>query len=118
MDAAVPAIEVADDADAAGAGSPDGEVNAADTFEGNEMSAEFFISVVMAALAHEMQVKLSEDTGKSVGVVNFERLAVVRAPADLVACWRGRIRLAGGPEGFEETFGAELRGVRDFGRRK
>src|SRR5260370_13080638 len=51
VDATVPAIEVANDTDAASAGSPNGEVNAVNAFEGNNVSAEFFVSVVVAACA-------------------------------------------------------------------
>src|SRR5216684_854217 len=79
MDAAVPTIEVADDADAARAGRPDGKVDAANAFEGDEMRAEFLVGVVVATFAHEIQVELGEDARKSVGVVEFKRLAVVRA---------------------------------------
>ena len=54
MDTAVPTIEVAHDADALGAGGPNGEVNATDAFESEHMSAEFFVSVVVPAFAHEI----------------------------------------------------------------
>src|SRR3989442_1788475 len=110
-----PAIEVANDTDAASAGSPNGEVNAVNAFEGDNVSAEFFVSVVVAAFAHEMQVELSQHARKCVGVVDFVGLAEVSASADFVGCRRGRTGLARRPGGFEEAFGAELDGVGDYG---
>ena len=94
MDAAVPAIEVTNNADALGARGPNGKVNAANAFEGEEMRAEFLVRVVMASLAHEIQIKLCENTRESVGVVDFERFAVVRAALNLVHRGSRRGRLA------------------------
>src|SRR3984893_13827942 len=45
MDAAVPAIEIAYDADAPRAGSPNGEMHAADAFECDHVGAAVFVSV-------------------------------------------------------------------------
>src|SRR6266481_5268836 len=50
MDAAVPTVEVTNDADTLCAGGPYGEVDAADAFESYDVGAEFFVGVVMAAL--------------------------------------------------------------------
>src|SRR5712664_2972859 len=72
MDATVPAIEVTHNADALCAGGPNGEVNSADAFEGDHVGAEFFVSVVMAALAHEVEIELAEHHGKGIGVEHFE----------------------------------------------
>src|SRR5580692_625813 len=46
IDAAVPSVEIADDADAAGVGRPHGEVHASDAFECLHMGAESSVSVV------------------------------------------------------------------------
>ena len=54
MNAAIPAIEIPDDTDAARAGSPDGKMDAVDAIDSLQMSAQFFVSVVMAAFAHEV----------------------------------------------------------------
>src|ERR1700731_1101681 len=104
MDAAVPSIEVAHDADAPCAGSPNGEMNAADAFECDHVGAEFFVSVVVAALAHQIQIELAENNGKGVGIEDFEGLAEVRASLNLVAARGGRSGLVRRPSSFEETF--------------
>jgi hypothetical protein len=79
------------------------------------MRAEFFIGVVVAALAHEVKVELGKHTGKSVRVVEFERITVVSAALNLVAAGSRRAGLAGRPDGFEKPFRAEFDGVGDFG---
>ncbi len=117
MDATVPAIEIANDAHAPGAGSPNSEVNATEAFEGNEMSAEFFVGVVMAAFAHEVQIELAENVRKSVGIVNLKGRPIVCSSLDFVTA-RGRSGgSVGRPSGFEETLGVELHGVDDLSRR-
>jgi len=47
---------------------PNGEVNAADAFESNHVGAELFVSVEVAALAHQIQIELAEHNGKGIGV--------------------------------------------------
>src|SRR2546421_11325639 len=114
MNTAVPTIEVADDADALCTGGPNGEVNAADAFECDYMGAEFFVSVVMAALTHQIQVELAEHNRKGIRIEDFEGLAEVRAPLNLVTC-RGRRRgLVRRPGSFEEAFRAKFQGVADL----
>ena len=54
MDAAVPMVEVADHADALRVGSPDGEVDAADARERDDVRTELVVGVVVAAFAHEV----------------------------------------------------------------
>lgn len=117
MDAAVPAIEVTDDTDPFGAGSPDGEMNAANAFKGDEMRAKFLIGVVVAALAHEIEVKLSEDAGESKRIVNFKGLAVVGTAADPVACGRMYISVGWWQNGLEKAFVTQFRGFDNRGRR-
>src|SRR5260370_6373485 len=87
IDAAIPVVEIANDADPFGAGSPDGEMHAADTFERFEMRAKLFVRVVVAAFAHEMKIKLAEKVGEGVGVEGFDRFAVGGAKANAI---RGR----------------------------
>src|SRR5258707_511102 len=114
MDAAIPAIEVAHYADALGTGSPDGKMNAANAFQRDHMSAEFFVSVVMAAFAHEIQIKLAAYDGKSIGIENFEGIARVGSSLNLVTAWGGRSGLGRGPGGLEEALGAKFHGVGDL----
>src|SRR5436309_2277924 len=97
MDPAVPAIEVAHDADAPCAGSPNSEVNTANAFERYHMGAELFVSVVVAALAHEVQIKPAEDDRKRISIEEFEGIAEVRASLDRVTDRGGRAGLARRP---------------------
>lgn len=104
MDAAVPAIEVADDADATSAGRPDGEVHAGDTIDGFDVGAELFVGVVVTAFAHEVEVEFSEEKREGVGVEIFGDFAVTRAEANAIA-GRGRGEFTGaGENSFEKTF--------------
>src|SRR5256885_13107182 len=111
MDAAVPAIEVAHNTDAPRAGGPDGEVNAADAFECDQVGAEFLVSIVMAALAHQIQIELAEHHGKGIGIEDFEGLAEGRASLNLVTRRGGWNGLARRPGGFEEAFGTKFDGI-------
>src|SRR5260370_15594790 len=95
MDAAIPAIEVAHYADALGTGSPDGKMNAANAFQRDHMSAELFVSVVMAGFAHQIQIKLAEHDGKGIRVKNFEKIAGVGSTLNFVNVWGGRRGLVG-----------------------
>jgi hypothetical protein len=74
------------------------------------MSAEFLVGVVMAALAHEIQVKFGEDTGEGIRVVSLERVAVVRTAVDLVTGGRGAAGLLQWQEGLKKAFGTHLHG--------
>src|SRR2546421_3086746 len=105
MDAAVPAIEVAHNTDAPRAGGPDGEVNAADAFECDQVGAEFLVSIVMAAPAHQIQIELAEHHGKGIGIVDFEGLAEGRASLNLVTRRGGRKGLGPRPGGCGESLG-------------
>src|SRR5258707_9063144 len=107
MDAAVPMIHVTDDADAASGRRPDGEIGAGNSGDGVEMCAEFFVGVVVAAFVHQMKIEVGEQVGKSVGVEDFERFAVVGASLNFVAAGLGGGGLIGRPTGFEEAFRAE-----------
>ncbi len=115
MDAAVPTIEIAHHADALCAGSPNGEVHAPNAFECNHVGAEFFVSVVVAALAHEIEIKLAEYDGKGIGIEDFKGITEVRTSDDFVASWGGRNGLVRGPCGFEETFGAKFNRAGNLG---
>src|SRR5215831_6854620 len=104
MDAAVPPIEVTDDTDAFRAGGPNGEVDALNAFKSDEVRPEFLVGVVMAALAHEIEVKLREDAGESIGVVNLERLTVVGMAMDFVTGGREAVGLLQRQDCFKKTF--------------
>src|SRR5258708_987119 len=116
MDAAVPAVEISPYADALSAGGPNGEVNAPDAFDGNHISAEFFVSVVVPPFAHQIQIKLAEYDWKGIGVEDLEGIAGVCASLNLVTACGRRSGLLRRPCGLEKAFGAEFQRVRDFCR--
>src|SRR5262249_54490646 len=58
--AVLPVIEVADDADLAGVGGPDGEVRAGDAILRAGVSTEFFVEPVVFAFAEEVEVEVGE----------------------------------------------------------
>ncbi len=116
MHTAIPAIEIADHADAFCAGSPNGKVHARDAFKNFYVGAEFFVRVGVAAFAHEVKIEFGEEIGERIGVIDFEGFALMGAALDFVAGGRGSCGLAGRPRSFEEAFGAELDGVRDLCR--
>lgn len=60
MNAAVPIIEFADDADALGVGGPDGEAGAVDAVHFAQVRAEFVVDAVFISLAEQEEVGLAE----------------------------------------------------------
>ena len=116
MDAAVPAVEVANDADALCAGSPDCEVNAPNAFKCYDVSAEFLVSVVMAAFAHEVEIEFAQDHGKGIGIEDFKRVAEVCASLNFITARERRSGLVRWPSGFEEAFRTKFNRVGNFGR--
>ena len=105
-DASIPAIEVANQTDAARARSPNGEVCSAHAFERSQMRAEFFVGVVVATFAHQMQIELAEQIGKGVGVKGFDGFAVARAIANAIRGRRWQPLLRIGKRDFKKAFRA------------
>ena len=68
MRAAVPAIEVADDADALRVGRPDGEVHAGDAADRQAMGAELLPRAVVRPLAEQVQIEVGEDLAELIGI--------------------------------------------------
>ena len=109
MDAAVPAIEIPHNADAQRVRSPDREMHASNALERLYVSAQLFVSVVVAAFAHEIEVKFREKKWKGVRVVGFPDVAIFVTKAEAVTGgWR---RMVGGigKRGLEEALFAEAR---------
>lgn len=114
MDAPVPAVHVANDADALCGGSPDGEVRAGDACDSMEMRAKFFVGGEVAAFADEVEIEVSEKKREGVGIENLERLIGVTPALNFVATGFGSGGLIGWPDGFEQAFGAEFHGIGYF----
>ena len=66
--AAVPAVEVADDADALRVGRPDREVHAGDAVDRQAMRAELLPRAVVRPFAEQMQIEVGEDLAELVGI--------------------------------------------------
>ncbi len=87
----VPVVEIADDADAARIGRPDGEGDAGDTFMLAAMRAQHVVTLQMRTLGEEVNVEIAQHRRKGVDVVEFDRAAIAlgaqaiakgRTPAD------------------------------------
>lgn len=116
IDAAVPMIEIADDADAAGIRRPNGKMNAGDTIDSFHVGAEFFVGVVMAAFAHEIKIELREKKRERVSVVGLYRFAVLCVETNAIA-GRSRREFADARQnGFKETLGSKLAHGKRFGQ--
>ncbi len=116
MDTAVPAIHIADDADARRGRRPYGEMCAGDTGDSVKVCAEFFVGVKMAAFADEVEIEVGEEKREGVRIENLEGFTV-GAELNFVAAWLGGGRLVGRPDGFEEAFRTEFDAVGNFRRR-
>src|ERR1041385_604436 len=116
MDAPVPLIHVTDHADAPSGRRPDREGRARDSCDRLGMRAKLFISVEVAAFAHEMEIEVGEKKRKYVRIENLKGFAGMRAALDLVAAGLGRSGLIGGPDRLEEAFRTQFYGVGDFCR--
>src|SRR6476646_7099722 len=114
MDASVPAVEIADDADSFCRRRPDSEIDSGNAVDGLEVRAELFVGIVVAAFGHEVQVEIAELIREGRRVVDFERNAFVCAALNFIAAGFGRGVLARRPRRFEKTFGAQLYRVGDF----
>ncbi len=71
MRAAVPLIEIADDADALRVGRPDAELHAGDAVDFADVRAELVERAVMRAFGEKMQIEIAEEGREVVGVKPF-----------------------------------------------
>ena len=66
--AAVPVVEIANDAHALGGGGPHGKMHAGHIVDHLHMGAEFFIDIVVRAFVEKVDVHLAEDGAEGVGI--------------------------------------------------
>ncbi len=85
MGAAVPSVEVADDADPVGVGCPDGELHARDAVHRPRVGAEEAVGVPVASLAEQVQIKVAELGREAVGVAMMVRRFLRVVPVEEVA---------------------------------
>ena len=110
MDATVPGIEIADDADALCVGRPDGELHATNAFNFADVRAERIVELVMRAFADQVQLEFGEHGRKGVRVDHFAGAAVVPAEAQAVVAGLGPLRDIGGQPGLEDAAGFDAVG--------
>src|SRR5882724_37177 len=75
MAAAIPIVEIADDADALCIRSPNGEARAGDAIDSAELGAEFVVNAAFVALAEEIEVGFAESWQKGIGIAGAMDLA-------------------------------------------
>src|SRR5256885_1923039 len=73
VDPAIPAVEIADDADPLRVRRPDGEVNALGVADLAKMSAEVFVKLVVIPFGKQMQIHLADDQAVAVGIADDRR---------------------------------------------
>ena len=101
MSAAVPVIEIADDADPLRVGSPDGEVNSAKALMGSEMGTEPLVIAVVRPFAEQVQVKIGEDRPKEIGIDELPGMSLVVFDPQTI----GESALPAGEPAYEKTIG-------------
>ena len=75
MDAPVPVVEVADDADAGGVGGPDGEVHALGRADRHRVRAELVVDAGVVAFAEEVEVVVGDDAAVAIRIVDLGDVA-------------------------------------------
>ena len=76
VDAAVPRVEVADDADALGVGRPDAEMHAGGLADAHRVRAELVVDARVLALREQVGVVLGDDAAVAIRVVDLDRVPV------------------------------------------
>src|SRR6267154_4516224 len=109
-------IEIANYADAAAAGRPDREIDAAHAFESLNVRAELVVGVIVAAFTHQVQIEFAEEERERVSIELLEGCAGGEAILNAIGGGCGAILLSFGKRGFKEAVGAEL-GCFDDSRR-
>ena len=96
VDAAVPAVEVADHADAIGVRRPHREMHAGGRPDADAMRAELLEHAMMRAFAEQMQIEIGQHAAVAVGIVDLDD--VIAGEGDAQTIVRD---LRGGPASLE-----------------
>ena len=99
MPAAVPVIEIADDADPLRIGRPDGEMNAAKALMGPDVGTEPLVIAVVRPFAQQVQVKIGEDRPEEIGIDEIPRMPLVVFHREPI----GKSAVPAGEAGHEKT---------------
>lgn len=76
MRRAVPIIEITNDSDELGVGSPHGEVGSVDTVDGHDVGTEFFVEASVGALGEEIEVLFGEASYVMTNRMDHEAIVV------------------------------------------
>ena len=116
MDAAIPEIEIANDADAPRVGRPHSEMHAAHAFNLAHVRAQLFVFLIVRAFAEKMQVVLGQHGRERVWIGSLENISVaesnlqaIRPPEVRLRCSPSRRRL---PECALQTGPRDVPGLR------
>ena len=77
MAAAVPGVEIADQADAAGVRRPDGEIHPRDAVDRPQLGAQPAVAIPMPPFAQQMQIVAGQQRREGVGIVPGRLLAAL-----------------------------------------
>src|SRR5262245_36393169 len=103
MDAAVPAVEIANDADAARIGRPNSPVNTTHACELADMRSHFFVGAEVCPFAKQVQIKIGEQRGKRVGVLGLRGRSAGPGDAEAIVARSESFGCGCGKERLEES---------------
>ena len=101
MHAAIPAIEISNNADAAGAWGPHGKMDARYSVHSFNVCAQLFVGVVVAALAHQIEIKLRKQIRERIRIVMFKSFAIFSAVSQTITGRRRSVLTEVGKGNFE-----------------
>ena len=105
MQPPVPGVEVTDDADRACRRRPDRECGASDALVIADVSAELLVDLLVAALADQVQVELTERQRERIGILDRERSGSAIVDLELVV----QRQLLAFEKPFKHATGVDLR---------
>ena len=110
VDAAVPAVEVADHADAIGVGRPHGEMHAGRSIRRViAVRAELLERAVVRAFAEQVQIEIGQHAAVAIRVVEFDHVTAGKLDAQTVVGTRRPARtVSNSPGGFRRSIAREL----------
>src|SRR5256714_5080508 len=107
IDAAIPAVEIADDADALCVRRPDGEIHAIGVADLAQMRAKLLVELKVISLGKKMQVHFAHDQAIAVGIADERCRSVPAGEMDAIIA----VAFLSGDGGLEKSFGSEAVGL-------
>src|SRR5437867_2819487 len=84
MTAAIPPIEITDDADAPGVGRPNAEADAGDPIDDAQLGAELVVNAPLVTLAEQVKIGFAEGWEKRIRIANAADAAMIVGDGELV----------------------------------